>query len=168
VAVQIQLRRDTAANWTSVNTLLAQGEVGLELDTGKFKIGDGATHWTGLPYYAGPGDVFAPPVITKTADYVVRASDNQTTFDNGGATGLVVFSLPPAAAGLRYSFIVVSTQIIEVLADSGDSIAIGANIGSVGGSAQSDVPYSLLSLIVPSGGANQWVAGGALGSWTLD
>ena len=55
MAVQIQLRRDTAANWTSVNTILAQGEVGLELDTGRFKIGDGTTHWSSLVYYAGPG-----------------------------------------------------------------------------------------------------------------
>lgn len=36
----IQLQRDTAANWTSANTLLAEGELGLEMDTRKAKIGD--------------------------------------------------------------------------------------------------------------------------------
>lgn len=36
----IQLQRDIAANWTSANTLLAEGELGLELDTRKAKIGD--------------------------------------------------------------------------------------------------------------------------------
>ena len=51
MADKIQLRRDTAANWTSANTILAQGEVGFELDTYKFKIGDGTTAWTSLAYF---------------------------------------------------------------------------------------------------------------------
>lgn len=51
--ITIQLRRDTIANWTSVNPILAQGEVGLELDTGKIKIGDGSTAWNSLSYSLG-------------------------------------------------------------------------------------------------------------------
>lgn len=47
---QIQLRRDTAAEWTSQNPTLAEGEPGLEIDTGKVKYGDGLTAWTSLPY----------------------------------------------------------------------------------------------------------------------
>lgn len=50
MADKIQLRRDLAANWTSNNPVLAQGEEGYELDTGRRKVGDGATAWTGLPY----------------------------------------------------------------------------------------------------------------------
>jgi hypothetical protein len=46
----IQLRRDTAANWTSVNPILAQGEIGVETDTQKFKIGTGSTYWNALVY----------------------------------------------------------------------------------------------------------------------
>ena len=47
----IQFRRDTAANWTSVNPILAQGELGLETDTSNYKIGDGVTDWNTLIYY---------------------------------------------------------------------------------------------------------------------
>jgi hypothetical protein len=47
---RIQKRRDTAANWTSVNPVLAQGEEGIELDTGKAKLGNGTTPWNTLPY----------------------------------------------------------------------------------------------------------------------
>jgi len=47
----IQLRRDTASNWTSSNPTLAQGEMGIETDTIKLKIGDGTTAWTSLGYY---------------------------------------------------------------------------------------------------------------------
>lgn len=50
MANKIQIRRDTAANWTSVNPVLAQGEEGWETDTGKMKIGDGGTSWTSLGY----------------------------------------------------------------------------------------------------------------------
>jgi len=50
MAVQIQIRRDTAANWTSNNPTLAAGELGFETDTGKLKIGDGTTEWTSLDY----------------------------------------------------------------------------------------------------------------------
>ena len=48
---RLAIRRDTAANWTSANPVLAQGEFGYEADTGSLKIGDGATAWSALPYY---------------------------------------------------------------------------------------------------------------------
>jgi len=47
---KIQLRHDTAANWTSVNPVLLEGEVGIETDTKKQKIGDGSTSWNSLAY----------------------------------------------------------------------------------------------------------------------
>jgi hypothetical protein len=50
MAQKIQLRRDTAANWTSANPILAQGEVGYEIDTSKDKVGDGVTAWNSRPY----------------------------------------------------------------------------------------------------------------------
>ena len=50
MAVQIQFRRDTAANWTSVNPTLSLGEMGLETDTGQFKIGNGTLAWNSLSY----------------------------------------------------------------------------------------------------------------------
>lgn len=50
MAVQIQLRNDTAANWTSANPTLAAGEMGIETNTLKFKIGNGSTAWTSLAY----------------------------------------------------------------------------------------------------------------------
>jgi hypothetical protein len=47
----IQIRRDTASDWTSANPTLAQGELALETDTLKLKAGDGTTAWTSLAYY---------------------------------------------------------------------------------------------------------------------
>ncbi len=47
---QIQLRRDTAADWTSNNPTMAAGEFGWESDTNRFKIGTGTTAWNSLEY----------------------------------------------------------------------------------------------------------------------
>ena len=50
MAQVIQIRRGVAAEWTAKNPVLAEGEMGTELDTHKWKIGDGHTAWTVLPY----------------------------------------------------------------------------------------------------------------------
>lgn len=47
---KIQNRRDTAAKWTQYNPILLEGELGLETDTGKMKLGDGVNTWSALPY----------------------------------------------------------------------------------------------------------------------
>lgn len=52
MAVRIQFRRGTAAEWTSYNPILYPGEFGHETDTRLFKIGDGSTRWNSLPYAA--------------------------------------------------------------------------------------------------------------------
>jgi hypothetical protein len=50
MAINIQLRRGTASEWTAANPTLAVAELGVETDTAKFKLGDGATAWTSLGY----------------------------------------------------------------------------------------------------------------------
>ena len=48
--VRIQIRRGLASEWTSANPTLAAGEMGVETDTRKTKIGTGSTAWTSLAY----------------------------------------------------------------------------------------------------------------------
>lgn len=60
VAQRMWQRRDTAANWSSVNPVLAAGEIGVELgatssDPQMFKIGNGTTAWNSLAYAGGGG-----------------------------------------------------------------------------------------------------------------
>ncbi len=50
VVTQIQIRRGTAAQWTSANPTLAAGEFGYETDTNKAKIGNGSSAWSALSY----------------------------------------------------------------------------------------------------------------------
>jgi hypothetical protein len=50
MAVNILLRRGTAIEWSTSNPSLAEGEIGVETDTKKLKVGDGITVWSSLPY----------------------------------------------------------------------------------------------------------------------
>lgn len=63
---RIQVRRDTSANWTKNNPVLASGEPAYETDTGKFKIGDGSKNYTALPYQGGGSS--EPPANMVTTD----------------------------------------------------------------------------------------------------
>lgn len=51
MGVRIQVRRDTAADWTTANPVLRSGELGVETDTGYAKLGNGSTAWSGLLYW---------------------------------------------------------------------------------------------------------------------
>ena len=51
--VKITLRNDTKENWTKLDPILLKGEIGIEADTQKLKIGDGASKWSELTYFGG-------------------------------------------------------------------------------------------------------------------
>ena len=76
----IQIRRDTAANWTSANPTLAQGELGAETDTSKIKIGDGSTVWNSLGYLVDTGGYAA---------YSDTTANFTGTLQNGGSNVVV-------------------------------------------------------------------------------
>lgn len=61
MAIHIEFRNGTASAWTSANPVLAAGEVGVETDTGQFKIGDGATAWNSLAYAGSTGGTQTTP-----------------------------------------------------------------------------------------------------------
>ena len=65
MAVNIQFRRGTAAQWAAANPILAAGELGLETDSENFKIGNGVTAWNALAYAAtGPDGPTGPTGAT--------------------------------------------------------------------------------------------------------
>ena len=51
--VSIQFKYKNANDWAGTEVLLA-GEIGLEIDTKKYKLGDGSTQWSELAYYSDP------------------------------------------------------------------------------------------------------------------
>ena len=66
---RIQLRRGTSAAWASAQPVLAQGEPGLETDTGFLKLGDGVSAWPELGYAdVSPAVAVVSAPNTFTAD----------------------------------------------------------------------------------------------------
>jgi len=98
--IQLQFRRGTAAQWTSANPTLAAGEMGIETDTSRFKVGTGALAWLSLPYggiegptgNTGPtgatGSTGAPSTITGPTGQTGPTGAQGT---NGVSGGLLLF-----------------------------------------------------------------------------
>lgn len=94
MTTRIKLRRDTAANWTRVNPILASGEPGLELDSGKVKYGNGTTRWNSLEYSGGNAeslsDDHAVTITVGNTEYwaIVNRANND---DAGAQASAVVY-----------------------------------------------------------------------------
>lgn len=93
MATQIRLRRDTAANWTASNPVLALGEPGIETNTRKIKYGDGTTAWTALAYSAGDvnfsgdyNDLTNKPTIPTSFDRLVNGNKTVSLGTDGTLT----------------------------------------------------------------------------------
>lgn len=100
VQTRIQLRHDTSANWTSVNPVLLEGEVGIETDTLKQKVGDGSTAWNSLSYQS---DIFV-------AEYdVTPFADIKTAYDAGKTILCVGNGVEDTAIGVmnKYSYVLI-------------------------------------------------------------
>jgi hypothetical protein len=129
MAQQIQLRRDSAADWTSNNPTLASGEIGVETDTGKLKIGDGATAWTSLAYFgssAGTVDTSGTPVANDIARFtdantIEGRSYSELLSDLSLNSNLTTFSVPA------------STTITTAAATVLDDTTVGAMVDTLGG-----------------------------------
>ena len=91
MAIRIQLRRDTSGNWTTNNPLLYPGEMGIETDTGKFKLGPAVTAptvgtaWNSIASYV---NVTPAGLTSALGDYVlsedVNVKGGLVQMDNAG------------------------------------------------------------------------------------
>ena len=83
IKTRIQLRNDLAATWNSKNPVLKKGEIGIEIDTRKMKVGDGTTTWNALSYMgADANDILA--VINENRDNCTQIELTQGQTDTEG------------------------------------------------------------------------------------
>lgn len=54
IPIRVQHRRKSASAWRSSSEILLAGELGVESDTGKVKVGDGTSRYSSLQYLTGP------------------------------------------------------------------------------------------------------------------
>lgn len=84
---KVQSRIDTAANWSSKNPVLLEGELGIESDTHRMKAGYGTTAWNSLPYLRGPTD--------SNISVSIEPSDGTETWIEVPVENLIVGSTEP-------------------------------------------------------------------------
>ena len=79
---KIQLRNGTAAEWTAKNPVLLKGEMGIETDTHKIKVGDGSTQWSNLAYCgADTNDILNVINANRDSCTVFELAEGETTAD---------------------------------------------------------------------------------------
>lgn len=67
IRTRLVIRNDLAATWLSVDPVLYRGEIGIEIDTNKIKIGDGSRKWSELPYFVSSDDPIADEILTRVS-----------------------------------------------------------------------------------------------------
>ena len=108
--IQFQFRRGTGAEWFAANTVLADGEMGINTDTEQFKIGNGTTPWNSLPY----GGLVGPDGATG----LTGASGATGASGLTGATGLTGST---GAEGRSTSFYNYFANTIDTSGDPGNT-----------------------------------------------
>lgn len=98
--ITIKLRRGTATQWATTNPILAEGEVGLETNTRKFKVGDGVTAWNSLTYWGGSGSGASAFVDLTDVPNSYTGQGGKGVRVKADASGLEFYSLVIAAGDL--------------------------------------------------------------------
>lgn len=87
--IRIQLRRGLSSDWTSVNPILASGEMGIESNTNLFKFGNGTDHWNDLDY-ANNSDVVIGEIAQDAIDAALSMGSGLTKSYNDGTNTITI------------------------------------------------------------------------------
>jgi hypothetical protein len=118
MANKIQIRRDTAVNWTTADPTLSQGEIGLDLTNGNIKIGNGVDSWVELEY--------AIPSIVGLASetYVDNAISN---LKDGAGSALDTLNELADALGNDANFATTVSTQLGLKANSADLASVATS-----------------------------------------
>ena len=130
MAIKVQLRNDTSAAWSAANPVLMQGEIGIDRDSGRIKIGNGVTAWNALPFAltgpdgpqgeVGPNLALSGPGLTVPAgvplEIMMLNRDSYTTYSVSATGGTATL------AGNKITFVgsVIGAQTLTISADDVD------------------------------------------------
>lgn len=101
--INIQLRRGTAAQWTAANPTLMEGELAIETDTGKYKIGNGTQAWSALSYSSLPSTAITSTTVTTKGDLLAATGNATVTRVGVGADNTVLMADSSQTTGVRWA-----------------------------------------------------------------
>jgi len=131
---KIQLRRETAANWTSANPTLLAAEVGFETDTRLFKIGDGSTAWNSLAYRGS---------VTETLNNKTLGASNTINGGSASSAGAAMRQRSDTAANWTSNNPTLGAAVVGLESDTG--------LAKVG---DGSTAWNSLAYWTPGGGAS--------------
>lgn len=146
----IQFRQGTASQWSAVNPVLSNGEMGYETDTRRSKTGDGTTAWNSLTYnILNPSGLLAGSGIN-----IALGSNNSTaTISVSGLNSSYISNFNTAVSGL-----------LPTISNSGDNRVLTSTGSTVGINAESNLVFdgSRLGVNVASPSGSLHVIGSGL------
>jgi len=124
MAIKIQIRGDDAAAWTAANPILSEREMGIEVDTNKFKFGDGVTAWNSLDYAVFRDiTVFDTRVIATPSGGVLTldCTNNKLAYFTFGSAASAPFSVSILNATnlLQFDVVMIITGSVAITMPAG-------------------------------------------------
>lgn len=148
MADQIQIRRDTASNWTSNDPTLSAGELGYETDTTYLKVGDGSTAWSSLAYafkgLAGLGVTDGNFIVGNGTSFVAESGATARTslglaigtdvqaYDSNLTSFVSTFTLPTSDGTANQILKTNGSGTISFADDAGGIALTDISVGSEG------------------------------------
>ena len=137
---RVQSKRDTSANWTQNNPILLDGEV-IIVDTNsgdvRFKIGDGVSTYTQLPFQ----DEYVLNQIPNVSEYVTAQEPEG-----------IVDTIPPTFDGYTSNDFVLKTNVVDSLNSTETNLPLSANQGNILNQSINTLSSSLTNKLNISGG----------------
>lgn len=162
---RILLRGGTAAAWAAQNPILAAREPALETDTGRWKFGDGTTHWNALAYAAGVTtqaltQALAGKASTTHATTHAAGGTDPLTLTTAQITGLTTAltakaDLTPAGVLPTNQLPPLSITSVYVVANQAAMLALTAQTGDV--ASRTDTSRTYILAASPATTLANWV-----------
>ena len=158
MADKIQIRRDTAANWSTQNPVLSQGELGAETDTDKIKIGDATSTWSQLSYLIDTGSYATSQNLQAAVDGLV----------NSAPGALDTLNELAAALGDDANFATTITDAIALKATTSTLSAVATSGSYSDLSGNPTIPAALTDVGITDGTVGQVLTTNGSGGFTFD
>lgn len=116
---RIQWKKDTSANWTQNNPVLLNGEIAIVVTNAgqtRFKVGDGTSSYTALPFQD---------------EYVLNQIPNVTEYITAQDPVGIADTVPPTFGGYTVDAFTLKSQIVDNTNSTASDVPLSANQGNV-------------------------------------